>query len=130
MERSTGETGERELGHDRAPRGQDAAADALVAVVAENRAVAPRLLFHHSRCRAPVATSRQLAMYLMHVLLGRSLAEVGRFFGRDRTTVSHACARIEDMRDSPAFDDEVNRLEALIEAADTHRNGSASRAAH
>ena len=34
-----------------------------------------------------VAVARQLAMYLMHVALGWQYAEVGQFFGRDRTTV-------------------------------------------
>jgi chromosomal replication initiation ATPase DnaA len=53
-------------------------------------------------------------MYLMHVALGRSLTDVGRMFGRDRTTVSHACARIEDMRELPRFDADVTRLEDVL----------------
>lgn len=55
-------------------------------------------------------------MYLSHVVLGRSLVEIGEIFGRDRTTVSYACALIEDMRDDPQFDDEVCGLERRIEA--------------
>jgi len=54
-------------------------------------------------------------MYLSHVVLGQSLTAVGVAFGRDRTTVSYACALIEDMRDDPGFDDEVTRLERLLE---------------
>lgn len=55
-------------------------------------------------------------MYLSHVILGRSLAEIGSAFGRDRTTVSYACALIEDMRDDPVFDEEVSRFERRLEA--------------
>jgi len=55
-------------------------------------------------------------MYLSHVMLGRTLAEVGEAFGRDRTTVSYACALMEDLRDDPRFDAEVADLEQQIEA--------------
>jgi chromosomal replication initiation ATPase DnaA len=56
-----------------------------------------------------------MAMYLMHVALGRSLTQVGNFFQRDRTTVSYACMRIEDLRDDPGFDEELGNLEEAIE---------------
>jgi len=48
------------------------------------------------------------------VVLGRLYLDVGRFFGRDRTTVSYACALIEDMRDDAEFDAEVGRLERRL----------------
>ena len=95
-------------------RGNDVEASRLVALVAADRHVPTLLLLHPSRCSADVAEARQLAMYLMHVVLGRSYAKIGRFFGRDRTTVSHACARIEDRRDAAAFEARVARLEARI----------------
>lgn len=104
---------------------RDAAAEALASFLARERNVPLRLLLHQSRCRSDVAAVRQLAMYLMHVALGRSLSDVGRFFGRHPSTVSHACALIEDQRDSAVFDGEVARLEAalepLTEAADGAR---------
>ena len=74
-------------------------------------------LFHHSRSRAPIAATRQLAMYMMHVVLGRSLTQIGIFFGRDRTTVAHACIRMEDMRDDEDFDSKVGELEEQFELA-------------
>jgi hypothetical protein len=52
-------------------------------------------------------------MYLAHVAGGLPLAEVGRLFKRDRTTVAHACAVVEDRRDDPAFD----RALAILEFA-------------
>lgn len=57
---------------------------------------------------------RQIAMYLCHVALEIPLRDVGRAFGRDRTTVSHACAVVEDRRDEAAFDDLVGTLERIV----------------
>ncbi len=61
-----------------------------------------------------VAFARQVTMYLAHVVLGLSLTEVGGLFARDRTTVAHACAAIEDLRDDPLFDAQLDHLECAI----------------
>jgi chromosomal replication initiation ATPase DnaA len=106
---------------------QPCACDDVIALVARQKRVPIRLLTHKSRSRLPVARARQLAMYLSHVVLGRTLLEIGEAFGRDRTTVSYACAVIEDMRDDPQFDDEVSGLERQIEA--TMGQGEANHAA-
>jgi hypothetical protein len=91
-------------------------AAAAVAIVARHRGVPLGRMLHRQRCEADVAEARMLAMYLVHVVLGRTYSEVGAVFGRDRTTVAHACARIEDMRDRLSFDEEVAALEAEIES--------------
>jgi chromosomal replication initiation ATPase DnaA len=65
-----------------------------------------------SRERFPVARARQQAMYLAHVVFGLSLSRVGMAFGRDRTTVRHACAVLEDSRDDPAADLALSAMEA------------------
>ncbi len=93
----------------------DHAASVLVRMVARSHGFSVEELFRHSRSRAPIAATRQMAMYLMHVVLGRSLTQVGNFFQRDRTTVSYACMRIEDLRDDPQFDEELGNLEEAIE---------------
>ncbi len=67
------------------------------------------------RGRASAAFARQTAMYLAHVHLGLSLSQVGRNFGRDRTTVAHACACVEDSRDDPKFDRVLTCLEAALD---------------
>lgn len=67
------------------------------------------------RGRAAAAFARQIAMYLAHVHFGLSLSEVGRSFGRDRTTVAHACARVEDSRDDPKFERVLACLEAALD---------------
>lgn len=89
----------------------------VIALVSRQKKLSLRLLMHKSRGRKSTARARQLAMYLSHVVLGRSLMEIGEVFGRDRTTVSHACAVIEDLRDDRTFDEEVSALEEMIESA-------------
>jgi chromosomal replication initiation ATPase DnaA len=67
----------------------------------------------HATTRRPraVAFARQSAMYLAHVVFGLTMTEVGRAFGRDRTTAAHACERVEDRRDDPVFDASLEALE-------------------
>ena len=96
----------------------DPAARTVLTTVAAARRVDIAALCGIGRC-AEVSLARQLAMYLMHVELGRKYAEVGRMFGRDRTTVSHACAVIEDLREDARFDAEVEAMEAAIRASRT-----------
>jgi chromosomal replication initiation ATPase DnaA len=60
------------------------------------------------------AFARQVAMYLAHVVCGLSLTEVGVLFGRDRTTVAHACNVVEDGRDDPKLDRQLDHLERAI----------------
>ncbi|MCD7059426.1 helix-turn-helix domain-containing protein [Pelagibacterium xiamenense] len=85
--------------------------------VAAARGVTFAELLMPSRSRAPVAAARQVAMYLCHTLLGATMTEVGRAFGRDRKTVSHACAAVEDLRDDRATDEELLALERVIDDA-------------
>lgn len=92
--------------------------DHVVGLVAQEMGVSKTLIMHHSRCRVQAARARQIAMYLTHVVIGQSLSGVGKAFGRDRTTVSYACALIEDMRDDPAFDAQLDRYEAMLLASD------------
>ena len=66
------------------------------------------------RGTAPAAFARSAAMYLAHVCLGISLSEIGAHFGRDRTTVGHACRRIEDARDDERFDRVLTCLESTL----------------
>lgn len=74
-----------------------------------------RVLDGPSRGVARVALARQVAMYLAHVVGRIEYAEVGRLFGRDRTTVTHACAVIEDLRDNAKFDRTMDLLEGIVE---------------
>ncbi len=64
-----------------------------------------------------IAFARQIAMYLAHVGFGLSFEAIGRAFGRDRTTVAHACRVVEDGRDDIWFDCRVATLEMICRAA-------------
>lgn len=90
--------------------GLSAAAAAAVTGVPIAAIDAPR------RSRGRVTRARQLAVYLHHVALGASLAACARQFLRDRATMRHACARIEDLRDDPVFDFCAARLEQSLAA--------------
>lgn len=94
---------------------RDAGATAVLNLVARHSKVPLNRLLQPSRGKVGICDARHLAMYLTHVGLSRTLTDVGEIFGRDRTSVAHACARIEDMRDDPAFDDEVAGLEAIVD---------------
>jgi hypothetical protein len=96
-----------------ARRGGCEAALCLAAVCAAS-GVAPAAVLAKRRGRAPVARARQLALYLQHVAFGGSLSACGRALARERTSVRHACARIEDARDEPRFDRAVQCLEAAL----------------
>jgi chromosomal replication initiation ATPase DnaA len=97
----------------RLPR--DAIEQAVVQVFGVGREDLRRL----SRGRAKVALARQVAMYLAHVACGLTLTDTGRLFGRDRTTVAHACGVIEDRRDDPLFDRALDLLEWSVPALAT-----------
>ncbi len=87
----------------------------VLATVCKIYHVAPEVLEAPSRGVARIALARQVAMYLAHVVGRIEYMEVGRLFGRDRTTVAHACAVIEDLRDNPKFDRTMDLLEGIVE---------------
>ena len=69
-----------------------------------------------TRGPAHVAYARQAAMYLLRVGLGLPSSEICAYFQRDRTTVDHACSRIEDSRDDAVLDQTLDCLEAALHA--------------
>ncbi|MBS9478806.1 helix-turn-helix domain-containing protein [Ancylobacter radicis] len=64
----------------------------------------------------PVSTARALAIYLAHVGLGLPLARVAEGFHRHRTSVDHACRRIEERREIAGWDHWVGLLEEQVRA--------------
>src|SRR5262245_40218432 len=56
------------------------------------------------RSNLGVSRVRQVAMYVAHVVLRLNMKDIGRAFGRDRTTVTYACHLVEDLRDDDDFD--------------------------
>lgn len=74
-------------------------------------------LLSDRRGTVKAAHARQMAMYLTHVAFGMSLHRVAVAFGRDRSTVAHACHLMEDRRDDPAFDALMEAMETSLRAA-------------
>jgi len=72
------------------------------------------------------AFARNLAMYLAHVAFGMSFGRAARAFGRDRSTISHACRLIEDRREDPRFDRWLEALERTVAAAPAPYRGAAA----
>jgi len=66
--------------------------------------------------RRPRCHKRQIAMYLSHVVLSVPYRTIAKAFGRDRTTVMHACSVVEDRRDDAGYDRFVERCERCIAA--------------
>ena len=70
-----------------------------------------------------VSRVRQVAMYVAHVILRLNMTDIGRAFGRDRTTVMYACHLIEDLRDDEDFDRIITMTERVALAAFGNRLG-------
>ena len=85
--------------------------DAMIDLMAALFGVPSKELRRVGRTGNDISRLRQIAMYVAHVVLRLSMAEVGRGFGRDRTTVLYACHTVEDLRDDAEFD----RIVALAE---------------
>jgi len=83
----------------------------VAAIVAQDFAVERAALFARTRSSPRDALARQTAMYLAHTVFAVSFGQIGRIYGRDRTTVAHACRRIEDARERSGFDERLRRLE-------------------
>ena len=87
VEQTLGETGQ--------PTSPAADVSVIVKRVAAAFGVKEAELLGPSRFRA-VLRARQVAMYLVRELAGLSLPRIGAAFGRDHTTVLHACRKVED----------------------------------
>lgn len=85
------------------------------ATVAAAFRLPPDALRRPSRGEAEIAFARQIAMYVCHVWVGLSLTEVGHCFGRDRTTVAHACRVVEERREDPRVDLVLDCIETALE---------------
>ena len=99
-------------------RARDAAKTRLSAdIVGYSLGVASAEIFADGKGTPESAFARQVAMYLCYTAFEISLARVAVAFERDRSTVSHACHRIEDRRDEPQFDRWIESLEVMARRA-------------
>ncbi|WP_375165892.1 helix-turn-helix domain-containing protein [Chelativorans sp.] len=94
--------------------------ECVMDIVAAVFNVSGKELRRPGRSSTEVARVRQMGMYVAHVVLRLSMNDIGRGFGRDRTTVLHACHTIEDLRDDEDFDRIIHMTEQVTAAAFRH----------
>ena len=84
-------------------------------LVAKEFGIAESALARPGRCAQPIAFARQAAMYMAHVAYQLSYQEVADAFGRERTTVAHACAAVEDARDDAEMEERLDTIEERMQ---------------
>lgn len=99
-------------------------AQAAIDLACEAYGINPIELLPSGRAAANISLTRQVAIYLAHVVGQLTVTQLAEEFDRDRSTVSHACHLIEDKRDSPIFDQQMNFLEKEFkrQIVDLYRN--------
>jgi chromosomal replication initiation ATPase DnaA len=98
--------------------------EAMIDITAALFNVSGRELRKSGRSSMGVSRVRQVAMYVAHVVLRLNMADIGKAFGRDRTTVLYACHLIEDLRDDDEFDRIITMTERVALAAFGSRAGA------
>lgn len=88
----------------------------ITTIVAADFGIASADIESMARGSRKAAFARQIAMYLAHVGFGLGFTQIGKFFGRDRTTVAHACRVVEDRRDEVWFECRIAALEFACRA--------------
>ena len=100
--------------------------EGMIDITAALFSVSSKEIRKPGRSSLGVSRMRQVAMYVAHVILRLNMTDIGRAFGRDRTTASHACRLVEDLRDDPGFDTLLDAMEAFVMRSGA-QPGSASR---
>lgn len=83
-------------------------------IVCEAFGVPHAELIIRDRRDSRLSLARQTSIYLAHVVGQLTLNEAAACFGRDRSTISRACINIEDRRDSPVFDMQMDYMERRL----------------
>lgn len=91
-------------------------AELVTAIIAYALGLSPASITETHRGTPQISAARQLAMYLTYTAFEMSLARCAYAFGRDRSTVAHACHMIETRRDDKAFDEWVDGLAENLRA--------------
>lgn len=93
------------------------AAELAAGVVAYATGIDIDHLLAPTRGPAEAAMARQAAMYLTHIAFAMSLGRVAAAFGRDRSTVAHACHVMEERRDDYEVDLWLDAMEMALKGA-------------
>ncbi|MBL4892767.1 MAG: DNA replication initiation protein [Rhizobiaceae bacterium] len=96
----------------------------VVGLVSSFFEVSVESLQGRTRGVAHTCQARQICMYLLHTSLSIPYPEIGQLFRRDRTTISHACMIVEDLRDDCDIDLSLTRLESILETIRSLHGGA------
>lgn len=58
--------------------------------------------------------ARQVAVYLCQTVFNMSIPRVAELFSRDRTTITHALAVVEESREDPVFNRKLMKMEDFL----------------
>lgn len=62
-----------------------------------------------------IAMPRQISMYLCRTLTGQSLKSIGQSFGKDHSTVVHACNKMEEkILEDKKLNDEIEDIKSIL----------------
>lgn len=86
----------------------------LIWAVAAEFSVSRDDLLSQSRGTQEASRARGIIMYILHTVMEYSMTSAGCCVGRDRTTVRHQCALIEDLRSKPVWDAKVEAVEEAL----------------
>lgn len=89
----------------------------VMAAVTLEFGIPEAILYSPTKGSSRASFARQIGMYLTHIVYEINLSRVARVFGRDRSTVSHACRVVEEYRDDPVIDEKLNKLESFLTRA-------------
>lgn len=67
----------------------------IVDIVSDHFGLTSQEIYSKNRS-AKIANARQITMYLCRKYISMSLSDIGKGFGKDHSTVSHACDKIEE----------------------------------
>ena len=85
--------------------------DYIVKTTAEFYKLTPDNLLSDTRVKE-IKNARQVAMYLCRKHLNDSLSNIGKKFGKNHTTVSHSCDRVQErLEKEPIFSMELKNIE-------------------
>lgn len=86
----------------------------IIKLVAQHYHIAEADILSQGRSR-DIAVPRQLAIYLTREKCGFSTPRIGQAFGRDHSTVMHACKKAEEMiKSDPVFAMAVRSIESAL----------------
>ncbi len=69
----------------------------------------------NTRGKKEKSLARAVGIYILHTICQFNTEKSTRYFLRDKTMCNYSCMKIENMRDDYNFDDELMKIESIIQ---------------